>query len=199
ARQLPARPRRTRIRADRHRVAFRPEPAADLRVGVCAGRVEHGRALARRADHRNSARDPDGAQRIRRLFAARTAEGLAGSEIVHDCHLRVVRLRKLQLDRNPDRRHWGAGAQPRARPGAARSPRDVRRHAGELHDRDDRRVFVVRTVALINEPQSSQSTLKVLKPDTGGLVLSSLWSSWSLCFSVVTYSRWTTSTKSKEP
>ena len=64
-------------------------------------------------------------------------------QVVHDRDLRAVRLRQLQLDRHPDRRHRRAGAEPPARSGAARPARDVRRHAGELHDRDDRRVPAV--------------------------------------------------------
>ena len=59
------------------------------------------------------------------------------SEVVHDRDVRAVRLRELQLDRHPDRRHRRAGAEPAARPGAPRLARDARRHAGELHDGDD--------------------------------------------------------------
>ena len=87
-----------------------PQPAADLRLGVRAGGVEHGRAVARRAGDRQPARDAHGAERVRRLLAARAAEGDARSEVVHDRHLRAVRLRELQLDRDPDRRHRRAGA-----------------------------------------------------------------------------------------
>ena len=53
----------------------RPQPAADLRLGVRAGRLEHGRAVARRAGDRQPARHAHGAQRVRRLLAARAAEG----------------------------------------------------------------------------------------------------------------------------
>ena len=67
----------------------------------------------------------------------------ARSEVVHHRHVRAVRLRQLQLDRHPDRRHRRAGAEPAARPGPARAPRDARRHAGQLRDRDDRRVPAV--------------------------------------------------------
>ena len=64
----------------------------------------------------------------------------ARSEVVHDRDVRAVRLRQLQLDRHPDRRHRRAGAEPPPRSGASRPARDVRRHAGELHDGDDRRI-----------------------------------------------------------
>ena len=67
----------------------------------------------------------------------------ARSEVVHDRDLRAVRLRELQLDRHPDRRHRRAGAEPPPRSGAARAAGDVRRHAGQLHDRDDCRVPAV--------------------------------------------------------
>ena len=61
----------------------------------------------------------------------------ARSEVVHDRDLRAVRLRQLQLDRHPDRRHRRAGADAPPRPGAPRAARDARRHAGQLRDRDD--------------------------------------------------------------
>ena len=64
-------------------------------------------------------------------------------QVVHDRDVRAVRLRQLQLDRHPDRRHRRAGAEPPPRSGAARPARDVRRHAGQLHDRDDRRVSLL--------------------------------------------------------
>ena len=64
-------------------------------------------------------------------------------QVVHDRDLRAVRLRELQLDRHPDRRHRRAGAEAPPRPGAARPARDARRHAGQLHDRDDRGVPAV--------------------------------------------------------
>ena len=67
-------------------------------------------------------------------------KAIARSEVVHDRDLRAVRLRELQLDRHPDRRHRRAGAEPPPRSGAARPARDVRRHAGEFHDGHDRRV-----------------------------------------------------------
>ena len=60
--------------------------------------------------------------------------------VVHDCDVRAVRLRQLQLDRHPDRRYRRAGAFPPARPRPARGPRDARRHAGEFRHRDDRGV-----------------------------------------------------------
>ena len=64
-------------------------------------------------------------------------QGVARSAVVHDRDVRAVRLRELQLDRHPDRRHRRAGARPAARPGAPRLPRDAGRHAGQLHDGDD--------------------------------------------------------------
>ncbi len=64
-------------------------------------------------------------------------------QLVHHRHLRAVRVRQLQLDRHPDRRHRRAGAQPAPRPGAARPARDAGRHAGELRDGDDRGVPAV--------------------------------------------------------
>ena len=98
----------------------RAEHAADPRLGVRADRLEPRRAVARRADDRQPARHAHGAQRVRRLLAARPAEGDARPEVVHHRHLRAVRLRQLQLDRHPDRRHRRAGARAAARPGPAR-------------------------------------------------------------------------------
>ena len=65
------------------------------------------------------------------------------SALVHDCDVRAVRLRELQLDRHPDRRHRRARAIAAPRPGPAGLPRDARRDAGQLHHRDDRRVSAV--------------------------------------------------------
>ena len=42
--------------------------------------MEHGSAMAGRADDWQPARDPDGAQRIRRLLAAGAAQGIARPE-----------------------------------------------------------------------------------------------------------------------
>ena len=64
----------------------------------------------------------------------------ARSPLVHHRDVRVVRLRELQLDRHPDRRHRRARADAPARPGAPRAARDAGRHARQLHHRDDRRV-----------------------------------------------------------
>ena len=47
------------------------EPAADLRLGVRPDRLEHGRALAGRADDRQPPRDAHGLQRVHGVFAAR--------------------------------------------------------------------------------------------------------------------------------
>ena len=50
-------------------------------------------------------------------------------QVVHDRDVRAVRVRQLQLDRHPDRRHRRAGADPPSRSGAARPARDAGRHA----------------------------------------------------------------------
>ena len=81
-------------------------------------------------------------------------------QVVHDRDLRAVRLRQLQLDRHPDRRHRRAGAEPPPRSGAPRPARDVRRHAGELHDRDDRRVPAV-TATSRSQTRTTQLTTRV--------------------------------------
>ena len=70
-------------------------------------------------------------------------KALARPALVHHRHVRAVRLRELQLDRHPDRRHRRAGADPPPRPGAARAARDAGRHARQLHHRDDRGVPAV--------------------------------------------------------
>ena len=69
---------------------------------------------------RRPARHAHGAERADRLLAAGRAQGDARPAQLHDRHLRAVRLRQLQLDRHPDRRH----RRPRAR--AARRPRPAR-------------------------------------------------------------------------
>ena len=46
-------------------------------------------------------------------------QGASRSAIVHHRDLRAVRLCQSQLDRDSDRRHRGAGAQPQVGPGAA--------------------------------------------------------------------------------
>ena len=114
------------------------QPAGDSRLGVRADRVGAWACRGATRRHRRPARHAHGAERVRRLLAARRAQGDARSALVHDRHLRAVRLRQLQLDRHPDRRHRRAGADAAARPGAARRARDDRRHAGQLRHRDDR-------------------------------------------------------------
>ena len=69
-------------------------------------------------------------------------------EVLHDRDVRAVRLRQLQLDRHPDRRHRRARAHPPPRSGAARLPRDARRHARQLRHRDDRGVPAVTSFQL---------------------------------------------------
>ena len=67
--------------------------------------------VARRADDRQPARHAHGAQRVRRLFAARPAKASLDPRVVHDRDVRAVRLRQLQLDRHSDRRHRRARAE----------------------------------------------------------------------------------------
>ncbi len=114
-----------------------PQPAADLRLGVRAGRLEPGRAVERRADVVGNLL---GTRMVLNEFVAFSQLGPmkahARSEVVHDRDVRAVRVRQLQLDRHPDRRHRRAGARPPARSGPARPARDARRHAGQLHDGD---------------------------------------------------------------
>ena len=52
-----------------------PEPAADLRLGLRADRLEPWACRGGRADDRQPARHAHGAQRVRRLRAARAAQG----------------------------------------------------------------------------------------------------------------------------
>ena len=72
-----------------------------------------------------------------------TAEGDARSAVVHDRDVRALRLRELQLDRDPDRRHRRARAHPASRPGAPRLARDAGGHAGQFRHRHDRGVPAV--------------------------------------------------------
>ena len=49
-----------------------------------------------------------------------------------DRHLRAVRLRQLQLDRDPDGGDWRPRAEPAAGDREARHPRAARRHASPI-------------------------------------------------------------------
>src|SRR5207237_4654563 len=138
---LVSRAHRAPERAPRPRAS---QPAADFRLGLCAGRLGDGGAVARRADDRQPARHSDGAQRVRRLFATRADEAGAGSAVLHDRDVCALRIREFQLDRHSDRRHRRAGAGTPSRSGAPRPSSHARRYAGELHHRDDCRVSAVR-------------------------------------------------------
>ena len=74
---------------------------------------------------------------------ARHAEGDARPAHLHDRHLRALRLRQLQLDRDPDRRHRRARSRAARGPGAARAARSARGHVRELPDRLHRRSAAV--------------------------------------------------------
>ena len=105
-------------------------PRADLRLGIRADRLGMGvpwrdaptigNLLGTRMALTNSSPTEAG-----------LAEGVAGSTIVHDRDLRALRVRQLQLDRHPDRRHRRARAEPAPRPRAARLSRDDRGHPRE--------------------------------------------------------------------
>ena len=63
--------------------------------------------------------------------------------VVHDRHVRALRLRQLQLDRDPDRRHRRARSDAATRSRPPRPARDACRHARQFRDRDHRRVPAV--------------------------------------------------------
>ena len=113
------------------------EPAADLRLGVRADRVEHGRAVEGRATVGNLL----GTRMALNEFVAYSQLGPLQASLDPKsftiCTVRAVRLRQLQFDRHPDRRHRRAGADTASRSRAARPARDVCRHARQLHDGDD--------------------------------------------------------------
>ena len=67
------------------------------------------------------------------LEARARCKAHARSAVVHDRHLRAVRVREFQLDRDSDRRHRRAGAQPQVGPGAARAARRGGGIDGEFH------------------------------------------------------------------
>ena len=66
-------------------------------------------------------------------------QGDARPAHLHDRHLRPLRLRQLQLDRHPDRRHRRARPRAAGRPRPARPARAARGHLRQLHDRLHRR------------------------------------------------------------
>ncbi len=70
---------------------------------------------------------------------------------LHDRHLRAVRLRQLQLDRHPDRRHRRPGPRAPRRPRPPRPARAARRHLRELHDRLHRGGAAVSLVERLDE------------------------------------------------
>ena len=134
-----------------------PQPAADLRLGVRPGRLEHGRALGDAPAIGNLL----GTRMALNEFVAYSQLGPmkagARSALVHDRDVRAVRLRELQLDRHPDRRHRRAGADAPARPGAPRAARDAGRHARQLHHRDDRRASCYELTTTPRVQQAAES------------------------------------------
>jgi len=82
-----------------------------------AGDVPDWRALERSGHRRRAVRHEDRAQRIRRLHRPRQCPGRrCGPQRTRPCyrHLRAMRLRQLQLDRDPDGGDRGARAKPAA-------------------------------------------------------------------------------------
>ncbi len=107
--------------------------AIHLRSHLRAGGFRHRHSLEGLCQRRQSARHPHGDQRTRGLFAARADEIDPRSALVYDSDVRLVRVRQLQLHRDPDRRHRSPGPQQARRPGPPRFPR----HAGRYHGQPD--------------------------------------------------------------
>ena len=115
------------------------QPPDRARLDLPADRLGDGRALARQRDHRRPARHADGAERVHRLLAARSAQGVARSPLLHH---RVVRAWPgfanfssigIQLG--------GIGAlipERKRESGSAGLARHAGGHAGELSVGDDR-------------------------------------------------------------
>ena len=83
----------------------------------------------------------------------------ARSPIVHDRDLRAVRIRQLQLDRDPDRRHRSAGAHSQVRSGAPRPEGRGRGHHGEFH------VGLHRgNAAVIGTPSNTSASRTTVRP-----------------------------------
>ena len=87
-------------------------------------------------DDRQPARHAHGAQRVRRLFAARALKASLDPRSFTIATFALCGFANF-VDRHPDRRHRRAGADAPPRSGAARHPRDDCRHARQLRHRDD--------------------------------------------------------------
>ncbi|AGH76361.1 nucleoside transporter [Xanthomonas axonopodis Xac29-1] len=126
----------------RHRAAGPPDqPVDDLRLRAGADRLGDRHPVGGCDNGRFVDRPEGGDQRVRRLqrvVAHRQGRSAGrGPERRRplDRHLRAVRLRQFQLDRDPDRRDRRAGAGTSSRSGQLRPACGARRFDRHLHDR----------------------------------------------------------------
>ena len=81
------------------------ERRANFWLDFFSRRLADRHPLARLSDDWQSAGPADGDERICRVPAARTDAGRARPALLHDRHVRALRIREFQLDRHPDWRH----------------------------------------------------------------------------------------------
>ena len=138
--------------ADRHvqwnAQLFPHHAAADFRIYIFTSGVAAGREVQRLPGHREPAGHAPGAQRVYCVSAARAHASAARSTLLHDRHLRIVRLCELELHCDSDRWNRCAGAYPQVGPGAAGAEGCRRWNDGQLHVRLYRRHSVVMQTAL---------------------------------------------------
>jgi len=78
----------------------------------------------------------------------------------YDRYVRVVRFRESQLDRNPDRRHWRAGAEPERRLGPVWCPGHASRDDGQSDVGLDCRHAALESVHHFEEGPSDETMLR---------------------------------------
>jgi nucleoside transporter len=147
-------------------VRRRSQPADHPGLRLHAARARYGRAVEGRLRDRRPARHAHGAERAHRLREARRAQGDARPAHLHDRHLRALRLRQPELDRDPDRRHRRARSREKAGSGTARPARAAGGHLRQLPDRLHRRGAAVSQAAVSERLRRLDAAADVLRSRT---------------------------------
>jgi hypothetical protein len=158
ARQRAARRRRRMVRLSATVVP------ADRWLAVPARDVPDRHSLERGGDRRRPVRHQDRAQRIRRLHRSwRDAGRGALRADARDCHLRAVRLRQLQLDRDSDGGDRRACTQPAAGDRAAWASRLARRKPRQPDERGPRRAHASVLIVIARSAATRRSSPGLLR------------------------------------
>src|SRR5207245_11099759 len=91
----------------------------------CACRLGDRHPLARLSDYRQPAGHANGAERTGGVLVAWDSKSSPRSPLLHDCYLRVVRVRELKFHWDSDRRNRCARAKQERGTGASRSTSHV--------------------------------------------------------------------------